>query len=351
VPANLTPAYRAAEERYREARTYEEKLAALEEMLAVIPKHKGTEKMQGDLRRRISRLKDQISQQGRKSGARHKASYSVRREGAGQVALVGPANSGKSSLLAAVSNADVEIGEYPFTTQTPQPGMVRWENVQVQVVDLPPFDPELSPPWLSGSVRSADALTVVLSLASDDILQEAEETFALLQRHHIWLTPGRPPVPDLDPTAWGGESLPGPAPPREEGVPGPRRWPGLIVASKLDASGATDRLGLLAEACPALPILAVSAKEGWGLDDLRAWFFGLLDKIRVYTKAPGKKADMSAPFVIPRGSTVLEAAAAVHKDFARHLKLAKVWGRRTFEGQAVSRDYVLEDGDIIELRM
>jgi hypothetical protein len=352
LPANLTPIYRAAEEKYREAETPEERLAALEEMLKTIPKHKGTEKMQADIKRRISRTKDEILQ-GKKAGIRQKISYTVKREGAGQVALVGPANVGKSALLAAISKADPEVADYPFTTQVPQPGMVRWENVQVQVIDLPPFDPELSPSWLSGTVRSADCLAVVLSLGSDDILSEAEETFGLLEKRNTWLVPGSPPA-GLKPNAEGHQPLPGPPVPAgdpDEDQPPVKRWPALIVATKLDAPGAADRLALLKEVCPALPILAVSVVQGWGLEELKAWLFSVLDKIRIYTKAPGKKVDMDAPFVIPRASTVLDAAAAVHKDFAKGLKLARVWSDRTFEGQAVPRDYVLEDGDIIELRM
>lgn len=376
MPANLTPEYRLAEARFREAETLEDKLAALQEMLSTIPKHKGTEKMQADIKRRISRIRDEIQQAKRAAAVKHGLSYTVRREGAGQVALVGPANSGKSALLAALSNAEPEVADYPYTTRSPQPGMVGWENVAVQLVDLPPYDPELSPPWLAGTIRSADALAVVLSLASDDLLDETGRTFELLARQKTWLCPGNPPpategTAPLEPTAMGEGELAGPPPGPLSGAPegggtgaaegspetrerqGPRvkRWPAIVVANKLDAPGAVSRLEVLREVCPALPIIAVSAAAGWGLDELRGWLFGLLGKIRVYTKAPGKKVDKSAPFTVPRGATVLEAAAAVHKDFARNLKAAKVWGRRTFDGQLVPRDYVLEDGDIVEFRV
>jgi len=353
VPANLTPDYRAAERRYREAETLEEKLEALREMLSTIPKHKGTEKIQADIKRRISRAKDALRRE-KKAGARQRLSYTVPREGAGQVALVGPANSGKSALLRAISGAEPEVADYPFTTQVPQPGMVEWENVSVQVVDLPPFDPELSPHWLSGTIRSADAIAVVLSLGSDDLLSEAEATFDLLGRQKTWLRPANPPPSvSLEPTAWGRQPLPAPPPPPEddEDAPRPRVWPAVIVASQLDAGAAPDALELLPAVCPKLPIIAVSAVRGDGLDELRGWLFGLLDMIRVYTKAPGKKPDMTEPFVIPRGATLLDAAAAVHRDFAQNLKSARVWGSGAFDGQMVSRDYVLSDGDIIELRI
>ncbi len=390
MPANLTPDYRLAENRFRAAETLEDKLAALEDMLATIPKHKGTEKMQADIKRRISRIRDTILQ-GQKAGTRPRNTYTVKREGAGQVALVGPANSGKSSILAALSNAEPEIADYPFTTQVPQPGMVAWENANVQVVDLPPFDPELSPQWLSGVIRSTDAAAIVFSLASDDLLDEVEKTFDFLSRQKTWLRPGSPPAAestrDLRPTATGLAPLAGPEAPEGEGPklpgearaaeggaagsgavessagratratredkspPAVRRWPAIVVANKLDAPGAADRLEMLKEVCPALPIIAISATEGWGLDELRAWLFGLLEKVRVYTKAPGHKVDKSAPFVIPRGATLLDAAAAVHKDFAENLKSAKVWGRNTFDGQLVPKDYVIEDEDVVELRI
>ncbi len=362
MPANLTPDYRVAEARFREAETLEDRLAALQEMLSTIPKHKGTEKMQADIKRRISRTRDEMLQAKKAAGVKHGVSYTVRREGAGQVALVGPANAGKSAILAALSNAEPDVAAYPYTTRAPQPGMVTWENVHVQVVDLPPYDPELSPQWLMGAIRSADAVAVVLSLGSDDLLEEVEETFGLLVRQQTWLTPGSPPPSGdgqpLAPTAVGAGDLAGPAPapaPREdkedEEAPRSRLWPAIVVANKLDAPGAADRLELLREVCPSLPIIAVSTTTGWGMDELRGWLFGLLSKIRVYTKAPGKKVDKSAPFTVPRGATVIDAAAAVHKDFVRDLKSAKVWGRNTFDGQLVPRDHVLEDGDIIELRI
>jgi ribosome-interacting GTPase 1 len=364
MPANVSPDYRLAEARYREAATLEDKLAALEEMLATIPKHKGTEKMQADIKRRISRTKDTILQGKKAVGGRQRTSYTVKREGAGQVALVGPANSGKSSILKVLSNADPDVADYPYTTQTPQPGMAAWENVMIQVVDLPPYDPELSPQWLMGAIRSADGLAVVLSLASDDILEETERTFGLLARQKTWLSAGTPPPAGeggpLSPLVVGSREIVGP--PLFEALsadedgdsddpPRLRRWPAIIVANKLDAPGAAERLELVREICPALTVVAVSATQGWGLDELRGWLFGLLDKIRVYTRAPGKKVDMSAPFTIPRGSTLIEAAAAVHKDFAANLKSARVWGRRTFDGQLVPKDYIVEDGDVVELKM
>ena len=323
MPANLTPDYRRAEERYRAAQTAEEKLAALDEMMATIPKHKGTEKMQADIKKRIARLKD--DQEHRPSKKR--AFYIVEREGAGQVALVGAANTGKSRLLGTVSNAETEVAPYPFTTQLPQPGMVRFENVQVQVIDLPPLDPALSPPWLMGVVKSADGMVLCFDIGSDDVLAQAETTFRMLEEAN------------LQPTGAKGER-------------GHRVKSAFIAATKADAPGAADRLVMLREVCPKdLEILPLSAEGAMNLDVFRREVFDLLGCIRVYTKAPGQKVEYNSPFVIRRGTTLVEGAAIVHKDFADRLRFARVWGTKTFDGQMVQRDYVLQDGDTVELHV
>ncbi|MEW6522877.1 MAG: GTPase [Bacillota bacterium] len=324
MPANLTPDYRAAELKFREAETLEDKLEALQEMLSTIPKHKGTEKMQADIKKRIAKLKAETQRQAK--GPKRRPVYYVEREGSGQVALVGPPNSGKSALLAALSGAEPEVADYPFTTRTPQPGMVRYENVQVQVVDFPPVSKEFMPPWLLGVVRAADAILIVLDLADDDLLTQTEETMELLK---------------------GGKLEPVAGPPAAA-----NQKRALVVANKCDAPHAAEHLELLREVLdPGLSMLRVSARTGENLDDLRREIFGLLGKIRMYTKVPGKKPDLSAPFVVRAGTTIIEAAAAVHKDIARDLKYARVWGRQTFEGQMVQRDYVVEDGDVVEFHV
>ncbi|MDQ7794870.1 MAG: TGS domain-containing protein [bacterium] len=314
MPANLTPEYREAEQRFREAQTPEDKLTALEDMLRVIPKHKGTEKMQADIKRRIARLRAEAAR--RPSAARQRTGRHVRREGAGQAVLAGPPNSGKSALLAALTNAQPEVAGYPFTTREPQPGMMPFENVQVQLVDLPPLARGLTPPWVLGLIRAADLTLLVLDLGDDDILAQAEETLELLRDGRADLSRG------------------------------------LVVATKADRPGAAERLILLEDLLgDQLPIISVSAERGDRLEDLRRRVFESLGVIRVYTKAPGKKPDLTAPFVLPRGTTLVGAAAVVHKDFARDLKFARVWGATTFEGQMVQRDHVLQDGDVVEFRV
>jgi ribosome-interacting GTPase 1 len=166
MPANLTPQYLAAEQRFQDAVTTQEKIEALEEMMAVIPKHKGTEKMRADLRRRLAKLRNEVDKKHGVSKA--SAMYSVQREGAGQVVLIGGANAGKSSLLARLTNATPEIGDYAYTTRLPQPGMMPYENVKIQLVDMPSFDPNFYEPWMSSIVRQADLAMLVADLGADE---------------------------------------------------------------------------------------------------------------------------------------------------------------------------------------
>ncbi|MBI2122863.1 MAG: TGS domain-containing protein [Armatimonadetes bacterium] len=320
MPANLTPDYLAADKKFKAAATPQDKLAALEEMLATIPKHKGTEKMQADLKRRIAKLRDEM--QRRKGAARGKPFYHMDKEGAGQVVLIGAPNVGKSMLLRALSHAEPEVADYPFTTRVPLPGMVEFEDVQVQLVDLPPITVEFREGWLYGIIRTADVAALVVDLSSEDLLSQTETVLSLLSEANIRLV-------------------------RSPGQPGEKR--AVVIANKLDVLGAGGRLERFREFIGELAVIPVSAAAGTGLDGLRQVMFDLLHVIRVYSKPPGKKADRGTPFILKRGATVLDAAEAIHKDFVEKLKYARLWGREHYQGQMVGRDHVLEDGDIIEI--
>jgi len=325
MPANLTPEYLAAEEQYRQATTPQEKLAALEEMLATIPKHKGTEKMQADIKRRISKLTKET--QKKKGAAKHKPFYHVDKEGAGQVVLVGPPNSGKSQLLARLTNATPEVADYPFTTRVPQPGMMPFENVKIQLVDLPPVARGISEPWLFGIIRNSDAVLLVVDVSDDDVLAHTDALLSLLEELNIHLVPA---------TAAEVE----------------RGKRALLAATKAEAPEAQENFEVLREFFGDwLPLLAVSAQTGLNLEALKRQIFGSLAVIRVYTKAPGKPVDQSAPFVLKQGSTVLDAARMVHKDFAENLRYARIWGSERFDGQMANREHVLEDGDVVEFHI
>lgn len=310
MPANLGPEFLAAEEEFRRAESVAERIAALEKMYATLPKHKGTEKLQADIRRRLSQLRKENQKKG---PARAAPFYQIEREGIGQVALLGPPNSGKSSLLRAMTHAEPQVAPYPFTTHAPAPGMAQFEDVQIQLVDLPPLAPEWVEPWVAQVLRRADRTVMVVAADDPDDLSEIEFLERQLQE---WKQP----------------------------------LPRLMVVNKVDQPGGRDNFEVLAELYAGrYECLPVSAKTGEGLDRLAKRLFELLDVVRVYTKAPGKKPDLTAPYVLKRGATVLEAARHVHKDFAEHLKLARLYRRGQMEeGLPVSRDHAVEDGDILE---
>jgi len=334
MPANLTPEYREAERAFKEAATTADKIAALEHMLAVIPKHKGTEKMQGELRRRLARLK-QDSQHARRTGpARGAPVYHVEKEGAGQVALAGAPNTGKSALVCRLTRATPEVADYPFTTRIPICGMMPFEDIQIQLVDLPPLDPQFGEAWVPQAVRSADAVLLVVDLGAIELLDEIENSVAMLEKAKIRLGP-QPSLP------YGFVAK-----------------PALVVANKADLPGARENFQAFVELYSGrFPAVAVSAETSEGLEDLKRATFEMLGILRVYTKEPGKKADLTKPYVLRAGATVADLAGRVHKDILANLKYARVWGHPSaplgaggkFEGQMVHRDHTLADRDIIEL--
>jgi uncharacterized protein len=338
MPANLTPQYLSAEQRFKEAKTPQEKVERLEEMLATIPKHKGTEKLQADLKRRLAKQREESE---KKHGSAKGASlYTVPREGAGQVLLIGAPNTGKSKLLSRLTKAVPEVAEYPFTTQRPQPGMMHFEDIQIQLVDMPPIASETYEPWIGGIIRHSDMVLLVVDLASGDVLDEFEGVTKILEGSRIKLA-SAPPDSDRD-----GDS---PAACLKT----------ILVANKSDEPAAAENLPILQESFGAeFDPVVVSAETGSGLEDLRRIVFRQLRVIRVYTKAPGKKLNPnSTPFVLKQGSTVIDAARAVHRDFAQTLKFARLWSperlyrRPEYIGQMVDRNHALEDGDILELHV
>jgi ribosome-interacting GTPase 1 len=336
MPANLTPEYLDAEKQFKAAQTNSEKLAALEEMLATIPKHKGTEKMQADIKRRIAKVRAEMQRKG--GPARSAAVPRIEKQGAGQVVLVGAPNTGKSLLVRKLTHATPEVAEYPFTTRMPCPGMMPFEDIQVQLVDLPPIHPEFSESWLPQVIRYADAVLLVVDLAALDLLEEIEITVGHLEKSRILLRDR----PVLEPATNA------PADPRLSH--GCVVLPTLLAANKRDLPGAAENASVLKELyADRFPMISVSAEKGEGLEDLKLAIFDRLSILRVYTKVPGRKADLTAPYVLKRGATVATLAEHVHKDLAESLKYARVWGHGKFEGQMVQRDYVLVDRDIVEL--
>lgn len=326
MPANLPPQYFEAEKRYSAAKEPEEKIAALEAMLAVMPKHKGTDKLHAELRRKIARLSQEAE---RKYATARRAGFYIRKEGAGQVMLVGPSNVGKSQLLAALTEALPEIADYPFTTKAPLPGMMKYENIQIQLVDTPPIGHKDVRTLLGNTLRNADLIAIIVDLSREPLIQ-VEATLKELKESRI------------EPLKEGTAAA----------APGvyPRKM--LVVGNKNDLPDSGQNWGVLqASYASIFPLVSVSAKEGKGLEEFKKVVYQALDIIRVYTKTPGSKPDLTDPMILPKGSTVEEAAESLHKDFRRKLKYAVVWGSGKYEGQRVSRGHILQEGDIVEFHI
>ena len=314
MPANLPPQYFEAEKIFRSAKNPVEKIAALEEMLAIMPKHKGTDHLRAELRGRISKL---TQTSGKKSATQRASMFSIEKEGAAQVVVIGLPNAGKSQLVSSITNALPTVAEYPFTTHTATPGMMEFENIQIQLIDTPPLMPHSIEIWLPPMLRRADALLIVVDL-SDAPLAQMEAIVTQLENMRIGL----------------GEKK------------------ALIVGNKLDLDNASQNyLALKTKYKEQLPVIAISAKEGIGLEELKHETYQTLDIIRVYTKTPGQKPDFSDPIILSKGSTVEDAAASVHKDVLHKLEYARLWGSGKHDGLMVKRDHILQDGDVIELHV
>jgi ribosome-interacting GTPase 1 len=326
MPANLPPQYFEAEKRYRSAREPEDKIAALEEMLAIMPHHKGTDRLHAVLRQKIAKLSEEAEH---KLATARRAGFYISREGAGQVMLVGPANTGKSQLLAAVTEAIPEIADYPFTTKTPMPGMMKFEDIQIQLVDTPPIGYKEVRVLLSNVLRSADIIAIVIDLSLEPVGQ-VEATLEGLREARI------EPLTDD-----GTQMTPGSY---------PRKM--LVVGNKNDlADSSKNWERLRSQYARLFPMVSISAREGRSLEEFKKAIYQALNIIRVYTKTPGNKADLTDPMVLEKGSTLEEAAEALHKDFYQNLKYAVVWGSGKYDGQRVSKGHVLQEGDIVEFHI
>jgi ribosome-interacting GTPase 1 len=328
MPTNLPPECAEIEARYRAATSTAEKIACLEELLSAIPKHKGTDHLRADLRRRLSKLREEPHV--RRGASRQVSAFRIEREGAAQVAVVGCPNVGKSALVAALTNATPEVAEYPFTTWTPTTGMMQVADVQIQLIDTPPLHPDYLEPELIGLIRKVDLILIVVDLQADAIGQ-LQDALAMLEQHHILPSAARDHYEDTVHLTFK---------------------PMLFVVNKNDTDDFDDDFRVLCELfegeCRLLP---ASATTGRGLEELKRAIFAALNVIRVYTKPPGKEPDLTAPFVLKRGSSVGDLAGKIHKDFLENLKSARVWGTGVFEGQVVGRDHILQEGDIVELKV
>ena len=324
MPANLTPEYFKAEKWYKSAATTDEKILALERMLAVMPKHKGTDHLKADLRKKLSKLKDAGTQ---KKGGSHMDIFHVPRGGAGQIVLIGTPNCGKSSIVAALTNAKVNVADFPFATNGPVPGMVMYEDVQIELVDMPPITADYIAPGQVGTYRNCDLIAIVIDL-SGDLAEQFGVCMDFLESRNL-LIGGEIPASDDQGNALAKEAF------------------CICTKSDIAEAGVLESLKQLCER--PLEFVEISAATGARLEKLPAKFFELLGIIRVYAKPPGKPADMTEPFTLPVGSTIMDLATHIHRHLAEKLKSARIWGTGVYDGQNAQRNHILNDKDIIEL--
>jgi ribosome-interacting GTPase 1 len=355
MPANLTHQYKEAERRYRQATTPEEQAAALSEMLALIPKHKGTDKLQADIKRRMAQLR---KERGKSSAvSRQRPVYVIDIEGAGQVPVLGGPNSGKSALVGALTNAHLQVAEYPYTTQQPAPAMMPFEDAQVQLIDTPPASEEYAPPWIPELVRRADAVLLLADLSAADGWEPPAFITEQLVERGIELVAARVEEPAEgagDDTGQGGEpesDSPESSPEDPEDDEGLTfRVPTILVGCKSDSPESGDGLTQLVEYFGArFPVLSTSVADRASLQELRRSIFRALKVIRVYSREPGKHTEKGRPWLLHEGSTVHDLANLIHHDLAERFQFGRLWGSGRFDGQRVGEDYVLADRDIVEI--
>jgi ribosome-interacting GTPase 1 len=339
MPANLTPEYKAAEAAFRKARDPRERLERLREMLRVIPKHKGTDHLQGDIKRRIKELSEELERP-KKSGTHGGPPLVIQPEGAAQIALLGPPNTGKSSLHARLTGSGAQAAPYPFTTQYPEPGMMPYEDIRFQLVDLPAISPEHPVAWLASALQTADACLLVVDLGDPACVERIEALHEVLGERRVTLT-----------NRWEPEGEPAREGAEVDEDPFALRLPAVLLANRADVltDVDTELRAFLELTGICYPAFAVSATTGRGLGEIGPLLFCQLGIVRVYTKVPGRPPDRDRPFSLRRGQTVEDVARLVHKDVARSLKYARVWGKAGFDGQHVGRDHPLADGEVVEL--
>lgn len=327
MPANLTPQYIAAEERYRAAKTAEEKLVFLEEMLATIPKHKGTEKMQGEIRKKMKKLKSDSS---KKSSGRSQFSYHVEKEGAAQVVLAGFPNTGKSSLLCRLTNAKSEVADYPYTTHKAIPGMMVYDNVRIQLIDTPAISPEFMETWIAGIIRNADGLAILVDLAGNEVYGPLEQMEAVIEKLESCK------IKLVDKPSPENQTV--------------QEIKTMIIGMKGETDEAKENFRILADLYGKNYKMSLAEfNNEKNACALKREIFEWLDILRVYSKAPGGRIDREHPFIFNRGSTVMDMAESIHKDFAEKFKYARIWGARKYNGQMVEKSYELQDEDVIEI--
>jgi ribosome-interacting GTPase 1 len=337
MPANLSPEYKRAEQAYRAAREPSEQIECLKEMLRTIPKHKGTERLQADIKSRMRELTQESV--GHRKAAHRGPSHTVHPDGAAQLCLIGPPGAGKSSLHARLTGWNREFGRYHRPTRLPIPGMLPFEDISLQLVDLPPVSAEFMQPEVISILRSTDGALLVVDLSAPDCTEQLALILRELAAAKVILTE-RWPGQGSDPARTAVLSLDDPF---------SVHLPALLLANKIDLANPEDAAVLEDLLGVNFPLLATSATSGRGLAEIGPFLFSALGIVRIYTKAPGKSVDRSRPFTMRRGDTVLDVALRVHPDLARTFRFARIWGSGQFSGQQVGADHPVADTDVVEL--
>ena len=305
MPTNLPPQFYTISEKLKEAKTLEEKISILETLLAITPKHKGTQKLQRDIKTKLAKLK------GRKpKKTKRETLYSIQREGARQIVVIGTANSGKSTLLNALTNAGAKVASYPFTTQIPKPAMMPYEDILIQLVDTPPLT-EKSPPWLKGILKESDGLLAIFDLSKDSVGGDIKNLKEILNNWRIT-----------------NKKI-------------------LFLGNKIDLEKSTINLKKIGAQGK---LKAISCLKKIGIEELKKEIFDLLEIIRVYTKSPNKPSpDFEHPFVLKKNSQLITLANQIHQDFTSAFKYAKLFKLNSKKPRIVGKDYIFQDKDIIEI--
>ena len=331
MAVNLTPQYHEAEDRYRRAKTVPERLVCLEQMWIELPKHKASEKLQADLKSKLSHARDELENTFVGVKKARGLSSKVIRQGAGQILLIGPPNSGKSQALAALTDANPEIAPYPFTTRLPQAGMMFWEEVRVQLIDTPPITSEVLDPGVLSLIRQSDACALFIDLADDDGIFQ---TLAVIEK----LAENKTHIVGVLP----------------EGI---EDWTlvfvrTIIVGTKGNSEGAAQRAEVVKSLLPdGFKFFICDCTTGLFLSEIKTAFWKVLEMVRVYPKKPGKASSKEDVISLGEGSTVQDMAGAIHEELREKVKAARLWGPSAkIDGSVVSKHHILNDCDTVELQ-
>ncbi len=388
MPTNVTPQFDKQRLIYEETEDIAQRIVELEKLLSLAPRHKGGERMVGDYRKKLALLKAQLEKKreidrAKKSGGTEEGV--VRKEGAGQVCLVGVTNCGKSSIINAVTNATFDIGDYPFTTPIPTPAMLTLEDINIQLVELPGVFKGSHKAGIGRQAlavaRNTDCIALIIDLSQDIdiqmniILGELDAARIRLNKEKTAVRIERVGLGGL--MIYGAQNYQGDIEEVMEYLRARRvsniivRFQksatfeqlldamdvsvayvrAMVIATKGDSDGSEARFKKLEEKYnERFDIIPISAEKEENLDGMSWTLYNHLDILRVYTKIPGKKREIK-PIVLPEGSVVEDAARKVHKElFVERFRLAVIIRENDkIKRRVVGLGYPLKDGDVLQL--